>query len=61
MRLKKLNENEAPTNTVGSGNIAGSGGLGGEPGVYKGSRERKIKSPVMSGLLKRKTLEDKND
>lgn len=25
----------APTNTVGTGNVAGSGGAGGEPGVSK--------------------------
>lgn len=33
-----------PTNVVGTGNIAGSGGKGGEPGVD----QKKKKSPVMS-------------
>ena len=37
----------APTNNVGSGNIAGSGGKGGEPGVSK------KRNPVMS-FFKRK-------
>ncbi len=37
----------APANNVGGGNIAGSGGAGGEPGVSK------KKNPVMS-FLKRK-------
>lgn len=37
----------APTNTVGTGNIAGSGGAGGEPGVSK------KRNPVMS-FFKRK-------
>ena len=37
----------APTNTVGGGNIAGSGGKGGEPGVSK------KRNPVMS-FFKRK-------
>jgi hypothetical protein len=37
----------APTNTVGAGNIAGSGGKGGEPGVSK------KRNPVMS-FFKRK-------
>jgi hypothetical protein len=37
----------APTNTVGGGNIAGSGGAGGEPGVSK------KRNPVMS-FVKRK-------
>jgi hypothetical protein len=36
-----------PVNTVGSGNIAGSGGAGGEPGVSK------KRNPVMS-FFKRK-------
>lgn len=34
----------APTNTVGGGNIAGSGGAGGEPGVSK------KRNPVMSSI-----------
>ena len=37
----------APTNTVGSGNVAGTGGKGGEPGVSK------KRNPVMS-FFKRK-------
>lgn len=37
----------APANNVGSGNIAGSGGAGGEPGVSK------KRNPVMS-FIKRK-------
>lgn len=37
----------APTNNVGSGNIAGTGGKGGEPGVSK------KRNPIMS-LFKRK-------
>lgn len=37
----------APVNNVGSGNIAGSGGAGGEPGVSK------KRNPVMS-FIKRK-------
>jgi hypothetical protein len=47
---KKTNEeamSAAPTNVVGSGAIAGSGGTGGEPGVSK------KRTPVMS-FLKRK-------
>jgi hypothetical protein len=35
-----------PTNTVGSGAIAGSGGKGGEPGVYL-PRKKKKHDPVM--------------
>jgi hypothetical protein len=33
-----------PTNVVGNGAIAGSGGKGGEPGV----RPKKLKTPVMT-------------
>lgn len=40
-----------PTNVVGGGAIAGSGGKGGEPGV---DLRKKKRSPVM-GYLKRKT------
>lgn len=40
-----------PTNVVGSGAIAGSGGKGGEPGVHL---PRKKRSPVM-GYFKRKS------
>jgi hypothetical protein len=39
-----------PTNNVGSGNIAGSGGKGGEPGV----NPRKKKGPVLIQMAKRK-------
>lgn len=42
---------------VGTGAIAGSGGAGGEPGVLPKDMppSRKKKSPVMSGMFKRKT------
>lgn len=40
-----------PTNIVGGGAIAGSGGKGGEPGV---DLRKKKRSPVM-GYFKRKT------
>jgi len=39
-----------PTNVVGGGAIAGTGGKGGEPGVYL----NKKKSPVMMGIARRK-------
>ena len=39
-----------PTNTVGSGAIAGTGGAGGEPGV----NPKKKKSPVLITMAKRK-------
>lgn len=39
----------APTNNVGSGNIAGTGGKGGEPGV---SKKRK---PQLVSFLRRKS------
>lgn len=42
-----------PTNVVGSGAIAGSGGKGGEPGVHL---PRKKNSPVMGTMRKRKSL-----
>jgi hypothetical protein len=41
----------SPTNTVGSGNIAGTGGKGGEPGVYL--NKKKKNSPVMMGMAHR--------
>jgi hypothetical protein len=41
-----------PSNVVGSGAIAGSGGAGGEPGVHL---PRKKKSPVMGTMYKRKS------
>lgn len=40
----------APTNTVGNGNIAGSGGQGGEPGV----NPKKKKGPVLITMSRRK-------
>ena len=39
-----------PVNNVGSGNIAGSGGKGGEPGV----NPKKKKGPVLLQMAKRK-------
>jgi hypothetical protein len=65
-----INEGEAmaggvaPANNVGSGNIKGTGGAGGEPGVqpkwmrkYKRENEANApKSPVMGGMQTRKTL-----
>jgi len=38
----------APTNTVGTGNVAGSGGAGGEPGVNK-----KKKGPILMKMSRR--------
>ena len=48
-----LNEDGSagPTNVVGGGAIAGTGGKGGEPGVYL---HKKKKSPLMMSLYKRK-------
>ena len=37
-----------PTNVVSTGAIAGSGGKGGEPGVYL--NKKKTTSPVMMGM-----------
>lgn len=42
-----------PTNIVGGGAIAGSGGKGGEPGVHM---PRKKKSPVMGTIRRRKPI-----
>jgi len=42
-----------PTNVVGGGAIAGSGGKGGEPGVHL---PRKKKSPVMGPIRRRKQV-----
>lgn len=42
----------APTNVVGSGAIAGTGGAGGEPGV---NMKKKKSSPIVMKLIKRKT------
>lgn len=46
MTSKIINEEggSLPTNLVGSGNIAGTGGLGGEPGVSKRTR------PIIASL-----------
>lgn len=41
----------APANVVGSGNIAGTGGKGGEPGVHL---PRKKKNPIILPMGKRK-------
>ena len=41
-----------PTNVVGSGAIAGSGGKGGEPGVHL--KKKKAHNPVMLPVGKRK-------
>jgi len=41
-----------PTNTVGSGAIAGSGGKGGEPGVDM--KKRKKNNPIMMNMYSRK-------
>jgi hypothetical protein len=49
--VKEDGMSAAPTNVVSGGAIAGSGGLGGEPGVKPKSK----KTPVMMKTLKRKT------
>ena len=36
----------APTNTVGSGNVAGTGGKGGEPGVHPKRKRRVVIQPM---------------
>ena len=41
-----------PTNVVGGGAIAGTGGKGGEPGVYL--KKKKAHNPVMMGMGHRK-------
>jgi len=44
-----------PTNVVGGGAIAGSGGKGGEPGVDLRKRSKKNSDPRMPmGIVKRK-------
>jgi hypothetical protein len=44
-----------PTNVVGGGAIAGSGGKGGEPGVDLRKRKKKTHDPRMPmGMAKRK-------
>ena len=42
-----------PTNVVGSGAIAGSGGKGGEPGVYLRKSKKKY-NPILMPVGKRK-------
>ena len=42
-----------PTNVVGGGDIAGTGGKGGEPGVDMRKRRKKMQTPVMR-FMKRK-------
>lgn len=42
-----------PTNVVGSGAIAGTGGKGGEPGVHL---PRKKKSAVLMSMVRRKSV-----
>jgi len=43
-----------PTNVVGGGAIAGSGGKGGEPGVDLRKRKKNLHNPVMMGMGHRK-------
>jgi hypothetical protein len=43
-----------PTNVVGGGAIAGSGGKGGEPGVDLRKRKRNTHNPVMMSIGRRK-------
>jgi len=43
-----------PTNVVGGGAIAGTGGKGGEPGVDLRKRKRNTHNPVMMGIGRRK-------
>ena len=51
----KISE-DAPTNSVGSGNIAGAGvGPQGEPGVSK-KKQARNKSPVLFPMMMRKTV-----
>jgi hypothetical protein len=42
-----------PANVVGTGAIAGTGGKGGEPGVYLKKR-KKAHNPVVIGMTSRK-------
>ena len=46
--VKEDGEGGAPVNAVGSGNIAGTGGKGGEPGV-----SRKKKGPIIMKMVRR--------
>ena len=43
-----------PTNVVGGGAIAGTGGKGGEPGVDLRKRKKNLHNPVMMGMGHRK-------
>jgi hypothetical protein len=43
-----------PTNVVGGGAIAGTGGKGGEPGVDLRKKKRNTHNPVMMGMGSRK-------
>lgn len=59
----KMLSEEAPTNSVGSGAIKGTGGPGGEPGVqpkwmkkHREENARNAPSPIMSPMQKRKTF-----
>jgi hypothetical protein len=58
---KKLNEEGAPANAAGGGNIAGLGiGAAGEPGISVAAQrkhQRTNASPIMGDILRRKTLE----
>ena len=50
----------APTNSVGTGNIAGSGGAGGEPGLTPKAMDRYKKGNQKSApvLMKRKSFKE---
>lgn len=60
----KVQNEEAPANAVGGGNIAGMGvGAKGEPGVrpkamkrYKDKNAAEAPSPIMSPVMKRKSF-----
>jgi len=43
-----------PTNAVSGGAIAGTGGKGGEPGVYNDERRKKKHNPIMMTMGSRK-------
>lgn len=49
--VKEDGMSAAPTNVVSSGAVAGSGGLGGEPGV----KPRNKKTPIIMNKFKRNT------
>jgi hypothetical protein len=60
---RKLNEDGAPANAAGGGNIAGLGvGAAGEPGVSVAAQRRHQRqnadaAPIMGNILRRKTLD----